>query len=109
MRRRDFLVSAIVTLGALAVHAAAPVRIGFASGGDEKGAKDLVAALRDGLAAAGYREPEALSLDLLYADYMLERIPTLVAELERRRVALIVTHAAATPLVVKGKHTVPVV
>jgi putative ABC transport system substrate-binding protein len=36
-------------------------------------------------------------------------MPALVAELERRRVAIIVTHAAATPIVVKGKRTVPVV
>ena len=112
MRRRHFLTAlagAFVTLHAVAGRAAVPVRVGFLSGGDEKGAKDFVAALRDGLAAAGYREPETLSLDLRYADYALERIPALVAELERQRVALIVTHAAATPLVVKGEHTVPVV
>jgi ABC-type uncharacterized transport system substrate-binding protein len=112
MRRRDFLImlaGAITTLRAVAVRAAPSVRVGFVSGGDEKGAKDFVAALRDGLGAAGYREPETLSLDLLYADYALERIPALVAELERRRVALIVTHGAATPIVVMGEHTVPVV
>jgi len=112
MRRRHFLTGlagAIMTLRAVAGHAAVPVRLGFVSGGDEKGAEDFVAALRDGLAVGGYREPETLSLDLVYADYALERIPALVAELERRRVALIVTHAAATPLVVKGAHTVPIV
>jgi len=112
MRRRDFLTGlagAIAALCTVAVRAAPPVRLGFVSGGDEKGAKEFIAALRDGLAAAGYRESETLSLELLYADYALERIPVLVAELERRRVALIVTHAAATPLVVKGAHTVPVV
>jgi putative ABC transport system substrate-binding protein len=109
MRRRDLLLGSIVAACALGVHAAAPKLVGFVSGGDEEGARDFVAALRDGLAAAGYHEPEALTFDLLYADYMLDRIPTLVAELERRRVALIVTHAAATPLVVKGNHTVPVV
>jgi putative ABC transport system substrate-binding protein len=32
-----------------------------------------------------------------------------VSELERRRVEIIVTHAAATPIVVKGEHTIPVV
>jgi putative ABC transport system substrate-binding protein len=112
MRRRDLLTvlgGAIATLSTVAVWAAAQIRIGFVSGGDGKGAEDFVAALRDGLAAAGYREPDTLSLDVSYADYTLERIPALVAELERRRVALIVTHAAATPLVVKGEHTVPVV
>ena len=87
----------------------APVgRIGFISGGDEGSARDFVAALRAGLAAEGYRD-DTLSLDRRYADFALERIPPFVAELERRGVALIVTHAAATPIVVKGEHRVPVV
>src|ERR1700745_2391681 len=112
MRRRDFLeilARTMVTLRETFAQAGASARIGFVSGGDERGAKDFVAALRDGLAAAGYREPGSLTLDLRYADYVLERIPELVSELERGRVALIVTHAAATPLVVKGQHSVPIV
>src|SRR4029077_16507925 len=99
----------MVALRTVAVESAEPVRVGFVSGGDEEGAVDFVAALRDGLAAEGYREPDTLSLECLYADYSLERVPALVAELERRRVELIVTHAAATSIVVKGYRTVPVV
>ena len=87
----------------------APARIGFVSGGDEKGAADLVAAFRGGLAAEGFREPDTLTLDRLYADYALARVPELVAELENRRAELIVTHAAATPIVVTGKRRTPVV
>lgn len=112
MRRRDLLAmlgGAMVALPCVAAVGAQPARIGFVSGGDERGAKDFIAALRDELAAEGFREPDTLSLDLRFADYILERVPTLVAELERRRVALIVTHAAATPIVVKGERTVPVV
>jgi putative tryptophan/tyrosine transport system substrate-binding protein len=113
LRWRELLVAlggATVALPAAVADAgAAPTRVGFVSGGDERGAADFVAALRDGLAAEGFREPETLSLDRLYADYALERIPALVAELQRRRVELIVTHAAATPIVVKGGRTVPVV
>jgi putative ABC transport system substrate-binding protein len=86
-----------------------PAHIGFVSGGDEMGAIDFVAALRGGLAAEGYREPDTLRLDLRYADYALNRVPALVAELERQRVELIVTHAAATPIVVKEERRVPVV
>src|SRR4029077_18101145 len=77
--------------------------------GDSKGAEEFVAALRDGLASQGYREPETLTLDLLYADYSLERIPALVAEIERRGAELIVTHAAATTIVVKAERKSPVV
>jgi putative tryptophan/tyrosine transport system substrate-binding protein len=93
----------------LAAESAAPARVGFLSGGDEKGAAGFVAALRDGLAADGYHELDTLTLECLYADYSLERVPALVAELERRRVELIVTHAAAISIVVKGYRTVPVV
>lgn len=110
MRRRNL----IALLGGAAVMLpaaarAAPARVGFISPDDESGAADFLAALRDGLAAEGFREPEMLALDRLYADYALERVPALVAELERRGVELIVTHAGATPIVVKGERTVPVV
>jgi putative tryptophan/tyrosine transport system substrate-binding protein len=98
-----------VALRASAAVSPEAVRVGFVSGGDEEGAVDFVAALRDGLAAEGYRDPGTLSVECLYANYSLERVPALVAELERRRVALIVTHAAATSIVVKGYRTVPVV
>ena len=112
MKRRELIAVLSGTMMALRAASAEGMRlarIGFVSGGDERGARDFVEALRDGLAAEGYREPDTLSLDLLYANYVLERIPALVAELEERRVELIVTHAAATPIVVKGKRTVPVV
>src|SRR5689334_16453078 len=95
---------AIVALRTAAAAAAQPAHVGFISGGDEQGAADFVAALRDGLAAEGYREPDTLRLDRLYADYSLERVAALVTELDRRRVALIVTHAAAVPIVVKERR-----
>jgi putative ABC transport system substrate-binding protein len=112
MKRRDLLAvlgGVMVALRASAVNSAAPARVGFVSGGNEEGAAGFVAALRNGLAAEGYYEPDTLSLECLYADYSLERVPALVAELERHRVELIVTHAAATSIVVKGYRTVPVV
>ena len=112
MKRRDLLAvlgGSVLALRASAAESAEPVRVGFVSAGDEKGAAAFVAALRDGLAAEGYHEPDTLSLECLYADYSRERVLALVAELERRHVELIVTHAEATPIVVKGYRTVPVV
>ena len=112
MKRRDVLAMLGCAMVALRVPTAVGVpaaRIGFISGGDEGSAEGFVAALRAGLAAEGYREPDTLSLDRRYADFALERIPPFVAELERQGVALIVTHAAATPIVVKGERRVPVV
>ncbi len=112
IRRRDLfaMLGGAMAVGRTApAQGAEPARIGFVSGGDEQGAKDFVASLRDGLAAAGWREPDTLSLDLRYADYELDRLPALVLEIERRGATLIVTHAAATPIVVKGRRTAPVV
>ena len=111
MRRRELL-AIIAATGALnpwQAGGAEPAHIGFVSGADQKGAADFLAALREGLSAKGYREPDTLKLDLRYADWSLDRVPTLVAELEDLGVRLIVTHAAATPIVVKGYRTVPVV
>src|ERR1700747_993045 len=77
MYRRQLL--AMLGGTAVAGHSVAAERphIGFISGGDSKGAEGFVAALRDGLASQGYREPESLTLDLLYAAYSLDRVPPL--------------------------------
>src|ERR1700693_1554148 len=112
MRRRDLIAvmaGAVFALNSLRAKGSEPSHIGFVSGADEKGAADFVMALRDGLSAEGYREPDTLKLDLRYADWSLDRVPALVSELESLGVHLIVTHAAATPIVVKGYRTVPVV
>ncbi len=111
MRRRDLIGmmgGAMLGWRAAPAKSATPARIGFISA-NEGGASDFVAAFRDGLAASGYREGENVQLELRYANDAMERIPELVAELERRGVALIVTHAAATPIVVKSQRTIPVV
>lgn len=83
--------------------------IGFISAVDQTAAGDFVAALREGLAGYGYVEPGTLKIDPLFADFALERIPAFVEEMERRRVGVIVTHAAATPIVVKAPRKLPVV
>lgn len=111
MHRRSLL----ATLGLSIVfpwsaRAARPPRVGFLSGGDEKGAESFVAAMLDGLRAEGYSEPSTITLDRVYADYAMDKVPSLVAELQGRGVDLIVTHAAAAPVVVKDKQrSVPAV
>jgi len=112
MRRRNLLaavIGGVVVVRPFRSASGEAVHIGFVSGADEAGAADFLAALRDGLAAEGYREPGTLTLDVRYADWSLDRVPELVAGLEHRGVKLITTHAAATPIVVKGNRTVPVV
>jgi putative ABC transport system substrate-binding protein len=116
MRRRRFLAllgSAALTppsvMRAAAWQGDRPAHVGFVSGLDQAAAADFLSALRDGLAAHGYVEPRTLTMDLLFADYAPERIPALLEELERRRVDVIVTHAAATRSVVMGRRTIPAV
>jgi putative tryptophan/tyrosine transport system substrate-binding protein len=111
MRRREL----ITLLGGAAAgwpftaRAVGPAHIGFISGLSSSAAADFLDALRDGLAAHGYSEPGTLKIDPLFADNVLDRVPALVEELERRRVSVIVTHAAATTGVVKGYRTIPAV
>jgi len=90
-------------------QAPAPRRVGFISGGSAGDAASLLAALRGDLARRGHGQPESLVIDPRFAERDLALVPPFVAELERSRVALIVTHAVATTIVVKTPRTVPVV
>jgi ABC-type uncharacterized transport system substrate-binding protein len=67
------------------------------------------ARVRDGQSVQGYAEPSTLKIEQLFANYDLARIPALLQQLERQCVDVIVTHAAATYAVVKGRRTIPVV
>jgi putative ABC transport system substrate-binding protein len=115
MRRRDLLSFAGLAAylasppARIASAASVPPRVGFVSGADGAAAADFVKALRDGLATLGYIEPSGLKLNLLYADFNLEHVPALVDDLERSNVDVIVTHAAATSIVVRTKRRAPVV
>jgi len=88
---------------------AAARRVGFISGGTADAAAGFLDAFRADLARRGYREPDSLALEQRFADDDLARIPGFVAELERDHVAVIVTHAIATTVVVRAPRTVPVV
>jgi putative ABC transport system substrate-binding protein len=115
MRRREFITllggAALMrpSMRTAAAQPARPARIGFISGVDRAAAAEFLNAVRDGLAAYGYVEPRTLTIELLFADYVPERIPALLEELERRRVEVIITHGAVTRSVVKGRRTLPVV
>ena len=111
MLRRNLLTTLGLALAApWSGLAARPPHVGFLSGDDEKGAASFVAAMLDGLQAAGYFESGTMTLDRVYANNAMDKVPSLVTELEHRGVDLIVTHAAATPIVVQDKErSVPVV
>src|SRR3954447_4045119 len=68
-------------------------RIGLISGFDQATAAEFIDNFREGLRAYGYVEPRMLTLDLLFANFVPERIPELVAEAGARHIDVIVTHA----------------
>lgn len=88
---------------------AAARRVGFISAGTGDEAAGFLAAMRGDLERRGHGAPATLAFDLRFAEGDLALVPTFVADFERDRAAVIVTHAAATTLVVKAPRTVPVV
>jgi len=100
MRRREFIAglggSAAWPLAALAQQPALPV-VGFVNGGSADGFAGGVAAFRRGLGESGYVEGQNVTVEYHWLEGQFDRIPAVVADLVRRRVAVI-----ATPVSVAG-------
>jgi putative ABC transport system substrate-binding protein len=115
MRRRDF----VALMGGAAIgfqvvaraqKAEFPV-IGFVHPASAAEWAARVAAFRQGLADAGYTEGRNVTLEFRWAEGNYERLPTLAADLVRRRVAVIVA-AGGGPSVMAAKaatSTIPIV
>jgi putative ABC transport system substrate-binding protein len=66
-------------------------------------------AFRQGLSEAGFVDGRNVTIQFLYADNQLDRLPALAAELVRRRVAVIVTNNTTTPAAKIATSTIPIV
>jgi hypothetical protein len=100
MRRREF----ITLLGSTAVcrpiaaraqQLAMPV-VGFVDGSSADATEGRIAAFRRGLGETGYAEGRNLTVEYHYIEGQYERLPTLLADLVRRGVAVIATPEITT-------------
>src|SRR5262249_49316056 len=116
MRRRDFIKATlgVLTAGPVAARAQQqhpmPV-MAFLKSTTPEDSAHLVRAFRQGLSEAGFAEGRNVTIEYRWAENQLDRLPELVAELVRRRVAVIATPAdtPATLVAKAATTTIPIV
>lgn len=113
MRRREFLgvlggAAAAWPLSAGAQKPVMPV-IGFLRSASNTGATHLIAAFRQGLKETGFIEGENVSVEYRSAEGQIDRLPTVVAELLRRPVDVIVGNQIAALAAKAATTSVPII
>ncbi len=113
MRRRDFVAlfgGAAWPLPLRAQQAAMPV-IGFLNGFSASTWSSQVTAFHKGLSEAGYVEGRNVTIEYLWAESQIDRLPALAAEFVRQQVnVLVATGGSATALAAKtATSTIPIV
>jgi putative tryptophan/tyrosine transport system substrate-binding protein len=113
MRRREFiagLVAATCPLRARGQPAVLPV-VAFINGSSPDASVRYTAAFRAGLRTKGYTEGQNLTIEFYWLAGQYDRLPAVLAELVRRRVAVIATPGDATAAVAAkaATSTIPIV
>jgi putative tryptophan/tyrosine transport system substrate-binding protein len=113
VRRREFITllsgaAAAWPLAARAQQPKVPV-VGFLRDTSLADAMHLVAAFRQGLKEAGFIEGQNVMVEYRSAEHQLHRLPTLVADLVRQQVALIVGNTPSALAAKSANTTVPIV
>jgi putative ABC transport system substrate-binding protein len=111
--RRKFLATlggaaAAWPLAARAQQATMPV-VGFLRSTTAASAAHLAAAFRQGLNETGFVEGQSVAIDYRWADNQNDRLPGLVAEMVRRRVAVIAAGGIAATNAAKAASNTPIV
>jgi putative ABC transport system substrate-binding protein len=114
MRRRQFiagLAGAVAWPVAVRAQQAAVPVIGLVSGSSADASASSVAAFRKGLGESGYVEGQNVMVEYHWFEGQYDRLPALMADLVRRRVAVIATPSSA-PASIAAKAataTIPIV
>jgi putative ABC transport system substrate-binding protein len=85
--------------------------IGFVTSGSGDASTGLVAAFRKGLGETGYVEGQNVTIEYHWLEGQFDRLPALMADLVRRRVALIATPVSTAGAIAAkaATTTIPIV